>query len=166
MWEIAVGVLWGIGRVWKGNLTPDGEQVNMVIQMCNAASNPRVQVKCIGTLECLAQSPSAVEANQVISSYLLSLLPNAKAPSAVGTEPMIQAASALIDIYSDETLPYDVNFRQGSYLEKIAASLQPIKNSVKSIDRRKEGGRELRRRGDEVWENLGDFIQYRRELRL
>jgi hypothetical protein len=78
---------------------------------------------------------------------------------------MIQAASALIDIYSDESLPYDINFREGNYLEKLAACLQPIKNAVKNIDRRKEGGKELRRRGDEVWENLGDFIQYRRDLR-
>jgi hypothetical protein len=79
---------------------------------------------------------------------------------------MIQAASALIDIYSDENLPYDINFREGNYLEKLAACSQPIKNAVKGIDRRKEGGKELRRRGDEVWENLGDFIQYRRDLRL
>lgn len=44
---------------------PDGEQVNVLIQQCNAADDPRLQVKCIGTLECLAQTPSAVEANQV-----------------------------------------------------------------------------------------------------
>ncbi|KIM47544.1 hypothetical protein M413DRAFT_62872 [Hebeloma cylindrosporum] len=166
MWEVAAGVLWGIGRVWKGNLIPDGEQVNVLIHQCNAADDPRLQVKCIGTLECLAQAPSAVEANQVISNYLLSLLPNPNSPSTIATEPMIQAASALIDIYSDETLPYDTNFRQGNYLEKLAACLQPIKNTVKTIDRRKEGGKELRRRGDEVCENLGDFIQYRRDLRL
>ena len=78
MWEVAAGVLWGIGRVWKGNLVclfhcwqlkvsmcskdvqiPDGEQVNVLIQQCNAADDPRLQVKYIGTLECLAQTPSA-----------------------------------------------------------------------------------------------------------
>jgi len=37
----------------------------VLIQQCNAADDPRLQVKCIGTLECLAQTPSAVEANQV-----------------------------------------------------------------------------------------------------
>jgi len=88
------------------------------------------------------------------------------ASSTIRTEPAIQAASALIDIYSDENAPYDINFRQGNHLEKLAACLQPIKNAVKTIDRRKEGGKELRRRGDEVWENLGDFIQYRRDLKL
>ena len=41
-----------------------------------------------------------------------------------------------------------------------------VKKAVKAFDRRKEGGRELRKRGDEVKENLVDFIQYRRDLRL
>jgi hypothetical protein len=86
--------------------------------------------------------------------------------STAGTEPLIQAASALIDIYSDESSPYDVNFRQGKYLDRLVGSVDGIKKAVKAIDRRKEGGRELRRRGDEVKENLVDFIQYRRDLRL
>ncbi|KAF8971665.1 armadillo-type protein [Flammula alnicola] len=166
MWDISVGVLWGIGRLWKGTIVPDREQVDVLIKLCSASSNPRLQVKCIGTLECLAQNPTAVEANQVISDYLLSLLPTPGNRSPVETEPMIQAASALIDIYSDETLPYDVNFRQGNYLKKLAASVESVKASVKAIDRRKEGGKELRRRGDEVRENLGDFVQYRKDLRL
>ena len=84
----------------------------------------------------------------------------------MGAEPMIQAASALIDIYSDETLPYDVNFREGKYLEKLSASVDSLKAAVKSVDRRKEGGNDLRRRGDEVRSTLVDFIQYRKDLRL
>lgn len=103
---------------------------------------------------------------QVISDYLVSLLPSAGNPSPVDTEPMVQAASALIDIYSDETLPYDVNFRQGDYLSKLAASVNSVKAAVKAIDRRKEGGKELRRRGEEVYENLRDFVQYRKDLGL
>jgi hypothetical protein len=45
-------------------------------------------------------------------------------------------------------------------------SVDGVKQAVKAIDRRKEGGKELRRRGDEVRENLVDFIQYRKDLRL
>ena len=48
----------------------------------------------------------------------------------------------------------------------MVGSVDGVKKAVKAIDRRKEGGRELRRRGDEVKENLVDFIQYRRDLRL
>ena len=85
-------------------------------------------------------------------------------PSLAGTEPLIQSVSALIDIYSDETLPYDINFRQGKYLDRLVANVESVKKTVRAIDRRKEGGKDLRRRGDEVWENLVDFIQYRRDL--
>ncbi|KDR85674.1 hypothetical protein GALMADRAFT_234679 [Galerina marginata CBS 339.88] len=163
MWDVAIGALWGVGRVWKGSLPAHSEQINTLIQLCDSTSDHRLKVKCIGTLECIAQNPSAMEANKVISDYLLSVLSTADKSY---TEPMIQAASALIDIYSDETLPYDVNFRQGDYINKLWTSVGSIKTAVKAIDRRIEGGKELRRRGDEVRENMIDFIQYRRDLRL
>lgn len=101
-----------------------------------------------------------------IAEFLLSLLPPTSDASTVGVEPVIQAASALIDIYSDEDTPYDVNFRQGGYLEQLSSSIDGVKKAVKSIDRKKEGGRELRRRGEEVKENLVAFVGYRRSLRL
>lgn len=86
MWEVAVGVLWGVGIVWKGVLVsrttadnpacpdfkcckpPNDEQVRVLIQLCEAASDPRTQVKCIGTLECLAQHPDSVDGNKVRQS--------------------------------------------------------------------------------------------------
>lgn len=61
-------------------------------------------------------------------------------------------------------MPYDVNFQQGGYVDKLAASAESFKKAVRAIDRRKEGGKELRRRGDEVRENLVAFIQYRKDL--
>lgn len=79
---------------------------------------------------------------------------------------MIQAASALIDIYSDETLPYDVNFRQGNFVSTLTSSVDGVKKAVKAIDRRKEGGQDLRKRGDLVRENLVEFIKYRKSLKL
>lgn len=63
-------------------------------------------------------------------------------------------------------MPYDINFRQGKFLEKLASSVEGVKKVVKAIDRRKEGGKDLRRRGEEVRDNLVAFIQYRKDLRL
>lgn len=142
-------------------------------------------MKCIGTLECLAHNINAVDANKVsgtnfsrveqsstsyfiqtIAEYLLSLLPSGSVPSKAGTESMIQAISAIIDIYSDEELPYDINFRQGAYVNRLVDSVDGVRKAVKGIDRHKAGGRELRRRGDEVRDNLIAFIQYRRNLRF
>ena len=100
---------------------------------------------------------------QTIASYLLSLLPPSATPP-TPTEPLLQAVSALIDIFSDETLPYDVNFRQGRYLETLVPAVEGVRRAVRGIDRKKE--RELRLRGEEVRDNLTAFIQYRRELKL
>jgi hypothetical protein len=45
---------------------PNIEQINSLIQLCNStSSDARLRVKCIGTLECLAQTPTAIEANRV-----------------------------------------------------------------------------------------------------
>ncbi|KAI9066451.1 ARM repeat-containing protein [Trametes sanguinea] len=163
MWEIGVGVLWGVGNLFKGSLAPTEEQAKVLIEFCNATADPHVKVKTIGTLECLAQHPESVDANRIISSYLLSLLPPATNPP-TPTEPLLQAVNALIDIYSDETLPYDVNFREGRYLEALVQSVEGVRKAVRGIDRKKE--RELRIRGEEVRDNLVAFIQYRRGLRL
>jgi hypothetical protein len=63
-------------------------------------------------------------------------------------------------------MPYDVNFRQGKFIDRLASNVEGFKKIVRTIDRRKEGGNDLKRRGDEVRENLVAFIQYRRDLGL
>lgn len=153
------------------------------MQLCNGTTDSILRVKCIGTLECLAQFPNSIDGNkvqpcylstrrqadnrrQVISEYLLSLLPTGTTPSTLDTEPLIQTVSALIDIYSDEDMVYDVNFRQGSYLQRLVASVDGVRKCVKGINRGKEGGKELKRRGEEVRDNLVAFIKYRRNLGL
>ncbi|KAI0714810.1 ARM repeat-containing protein [Earliella scabrosa] len=161
MWDIGVGVLWGVGNIWKGSLLPTEEHVQVLTQFYNATSDISVKVKTIGTLECLGQHPESVDANRIISSWLLSLLPPSADPP-TPTEPLLQAVSALIDIFSDETLPYDVNFRQGRYLDALVRSVEGVRRAVRGIDRKKE--RELRVRGEEVRDNLVAFIQYRRGL--
>ena len=45
-------------------------------------------------------------------------------------------------------------------------SVEGIRKATKSVDRRREGGKELKRRGDLLRENLVDFIRYRRNLKL
>ncbi|KAG1889472.1 ARM repeat-containing protein [Suillus subluteus] len=164
MWEIGVGVLWGVGNIWKGSLVPNEDQVQLLIQLCNSSTDPAIRVKYIGTLECLAQHPQSIDANRVIAMHLLSILPTSTAPSIYGTEPLIQTLSALIDIYSDENLPYDVNFRQGNFVQRLVDSVEGVRKAVRAIDRRKE--RDLKRRGEEMRDNLIDFIKYRRALRF
>ncbi|CCL98163.1 uncharacterized protein FIBRA_00157 [Fibroporia radiculosa] len=161
MWEIGVGVAWGVANSWKGVLVPAESHIQVLIQLCNSTTDHSVKVKCIGTLECLAQHPDSVDSNRAIARYLLMLLPPAAAqPTA--TEPLLQAGSALIDIYSDETLPYDVNFRECNMLDALVASVEGVRRAVRGIDKKRE--RELRMRGEEVRDNLVAFIEYRRGL--
>ena len=85
MWEIAVGVLWGVGIVWSGRMvrftlppdvvslgrthklmqTPEEDRVKVLMQLCDSRADDAVRVKCIGTLESLAQHPESVDANRV-----------------------------------------------------------------------------------------------------
>ncbi|KAF8527379.1 ARM repeat-containing protein [Hysterangium stoloniferum] len=163
IWEIAMGALWGVARVSRGYLIPDAEQVQALIEFCDAVEEDMTKVKCIGTLECLAQNTEAIEANKIISTYFLSRIAS---PSSGNTESCLQSASALIDIYSDEAAPYDVNFRQNKWVEALERALPGLRKLVRGIDRRKPGGMELRSRGDEVVTNLAAFIKYRKALKL
>ncbi|KIJ54300.1 hypothetical protein M422DRAFT_154105 [Sphaerobolus stellatus SS14] len=163
MWEIAVGVLWGIARIGRGYIAPDAEQVQALMEFCNASTDDMTRVKCIGALECVAQNVQAVDANKVISEYLLAQLAS---PSAAYTDSCLQAVSALIDIYSDEESAYDINFRQGGYLQALQKALPGVRKLVRAIDRRKPGGTELRGRGDDILLNLGAFIKYRKGLKF
>ena len=79
---------------------------------------------------------------------------------------VIQAASAMIDMFSDENSPWDINFRSGKWETVLKGSIEGVRRAVKSVDKRKEGGNELRRRGDEVLENLVAFVKYRKGLKL
>ncbi|KAH8111844.1 armadillo-type protein [Phellopilus nigrolimitatus] len=165
MWEVAVGVMWGVGGIWRAYIVPTEEQVKLLMQLCDASSDEKVKVKCIGALECLAQHPESIEANRIIATYLLTLASSGPGPS-LSPEPILQAASALIDIYSDETAPYDVNFRQGGFLQALVGCVDSVKRAVRGVDRKREGGRALRSRGEEILENLKAFVKYRRNLKL
>lgn len=57
-----------------------------------------------------------------------------------------------------------MNFRQGHYLEALAAAVEGVRKAVRGINKKKE--LELRRRGEEVRENLTAFVEYRRTLRF
>jgi hypothetical protein len=65
LWEIGVGVLWGISIVFRGSIVPEDQHVQTLMSISDAAQNDdSLKVKCIGTLECLAQHPELVNANQ------------------------------------------------------------------------------------------------------
>lgn len=63
-------------------------------------------------------------------------------------------------------MPYDVNFREIDILGKLVNAVEPIRKLVRGIDKKKPGGVELKCRGEEIRDNLVEFIKYRRGLGL
>jgi hypothetical protein len=151
-------------RGMDGCQVPEEAQVQALIALCDARADDAVRVKCIGALSALAQHPhpASLDANRVIASYLLSLLVSGRA----GTETMLQAAESLIDIFADERAPAEANFRAGNVLAALAGAVEDVRRAVKSIDRKMEGGRELKRHGEQVRDNLIAFVRYRRALEV
>ncbi|KAG8987082.1 hypothetical protein FRB90_003615, partial [Tulasnella sp. 427] len=167
MWEIGVGVLWGLARIGKGELIPEAQEVSTLIDFCNWTDNELIKVKCIGTLGCLAQRGDAVEANKVIGAYLFSYLTSPLPNSTVSwPEATLHAASSIIDVYADEDQPYDVNFREAGWTETFAGAKDRVKRAGRAIDKKREGGRELKEFADEVFANVKGFVQYRRKLKI
>ncbi|CAE6367824.1 unnamed protein product [Rhizoctonia solani] len=159
----ALGVLWGLARLARGVLAPQKEQVELLIQVADSIqADEQVQVKCVGILGSLAQNTREIEMNKAIAQYLLSYIH----PTPRSAEPTLHALSLLIDIYADEANTYDVNFRSLKGTEVLASSITPLRKLVRSIDRRKEGGTELRRWAEEVEGNVRGFVTYRRKLKI
>ena len=50
---------------------PQEEQVQVLMQLYESAPDDALKVKCIGTLECLAQCPEAIDANRVSQNLAL-----------------------------------------------------------------------------------------------
>ena len=158
------GFLVGLSAVGRVQ-APDEAQVRALIALCDARTDDAVRVKCIGALSALAQhaDPASLEANRVVASYLLGLLAPGRA---TGTETMLQAVESLIDIFADERAPVEANFRAGNVLAALEGAVEGVRRAVKGIGRKKEGARELRRRGEEVRDNLVAFIRYRKSLKV
>jgi hypothetical protein len=71
LWQIGVGVLWGISILHKGSIVPEEEQVQTLMNISDGAGkDDNVRVKCIGTLECLAQHPESVNVNRASNSII------------------------------------------------------------------------------------------------
>ncbi|KAH7338936.1 armadillo-type protein [Rhizoctonia solani] len=159
----ALGVLWGLARLARGVLVPQKEQVEQLVQIADSSqADEQVQVKCVGILGSLAQNTGEIEMNKVIAQYILSYIH----PTPRAAEPSLHALSLLIDIYADEANTYDINFRNMKGTEVLASSISTIRKLVRSIDRRKEGGMELRRWAEEVEGNVRGFVTYRRKLKI
>lgn len=105
---------------------------------------------------------------QLIGSALLARvipLAGASTPNSSDSECLTQTLDSLIDVYSDERRAYDAPvFVEGNFLRTLEGAVAPYRKLVKGIDRRKHP--ELREAANAVATNLGDFVAYRKSLKL
>lgn len=127
----------------------------------NVIKDEITKTRVVETLSSIAMRESISNAeNQSITQNLIQRLTSTSpTPSA---EMLVSLLNAIIDIYSDETRSFNSVFVENDYLQVLSGIVGKVRAEVKKIDKRRE--RNLRVRGDEVYENLVAFIKYRRSL--
>lgn len=135
--------------------------MQILMDSINVIKDEIAKTRVVETLSTIAMRESISNAeNQFISQHLVQRLTSTSpSPSA---EMLVSLLNAVIDIYSDETRSYDSVFVENCYLQVLSGIVGKVRAEVKKIDKRRE--RNLRTRGDEVYENLVAFIKYRRSL--
>ena len=172
--EMALGCTWGCAKIAPEALvrcesgtvvvnadmqTLSDSQVKTLMDGPQVLRGDLAKTRCVDTLGALASRQTvSVEENKVIGGWLVSQI-----ASTTNTELLIAILNAVIDVYSDETRPYDSVFVSEGYLDVLSKSVGRVRAEVRKIDRRKN--LQLRAVGEEVYENLTAFIKYRRALR-
>lgn len=135
--------------------------MQILMDSINVIKDEITKTRVVETLSTIAMRESMSNAeNRSISQHLVQRLTSTSPfPSA---EMLVSLLNAVIDIYSDETRSYDSVFVEKGYLQVLSGIVGKVRAEVKKIDKRRE--RNLRTRGDEVYENLVAFIKYRRSL--
>lgn len=133
--------------------------MQILLDSINFIKDEITKTRVVEILSSIAMRESISNAeNQSIAQNLIQRL-TTTSPSA---EMLISLLNAIIDIYFDETRSYDSVFVENGYLQVLSGIVGKVRAEVKKIDKRRE--RDLRVRGDEVYENLVAFIKYRRSL--
>ncbi|KAE8540620.1 hypothetical protein D1P53_002984 [Cryptococcus gattii VGV] len=158
--EMTLGCVWGTIKI-NPSVNVQEQQVQILMDSINVIKDEITETRVVETLSTIAMGESISNAeNQSISQHLVQRLTSTSpSPSA---EMLVSLLNAVIDIYSDETRSYDSVFVENCYLQVLSGIVGKVRAEVKKIDKRRE--RNLRTRGDEVYENLVAFIKYRRSL--
>jgi hypothetical protein len=154
------GTLWAISMV--KDLPLDDSFVQSVIQeleqMLSVEDEMKDEylVRLIGVLSTLAKKQGVVERNRAISQLLLKLLNEKKVSNRV----IVEILDQMFEIYEDCAYDYDAPvFVQMGYLDQLKALKPEVRASLKMID--KNIDRELKMKSEEVYNNLGRFIEYK-----
>lgn len=117
--------------------------------------------RLVGFLGSLAKRQGNIQRNAKISKFLLNLLDSLPK---ISTILVIEILDIFYEIFCDGEFDYDLPvFVDGDYLNKLQELKPAIKTSIKLIDKNKN--KILKERGDEVFNNLSRFIEYKKSER-
>lgn len=168
MFEHCMGCLWALARLTGGDLplrlNADGTEVDVSTALQAAyhtASSDAVRVKALGTIGCLARGPHVSDENNLIlGAFLVNVV------KAVGqgttAEALVAALNAVMDVYADETRPYDHNYSEAKFSGALRTAFGRVRQATRGIDKRTHAS--LRATADEAVSNLLAFVQYREQL--
>lgn len=153
------GCLWAILNVVPLEL--DSSFVQSLCQELdsNSSSSDNVEysIRLVGVLSMLAKQQGQVERNLLISQLLFNLLESDKTPSRLTFEILDQ----LYDIYGDSLYDYNTPvFVSQCYLKRLEQLAPRVKTSFKLID--KNVDKEFKLKAEEIYNNLGRFIDYKK----
>lgn len=155
------GALWAI-LLSKEEVSLDDAFIQQVItevdQTLNVEDEMRDEylVRLIGVLATVSKAQGHVERNRAISQLLLQLLSNPSVSAKVKVETLDQ----MFEIYDDAAYDYDAAVFRGDQYLKLLKELKPqLRTAFKLID--KNVDRELKLKSEEVYNNLGRFIEYK-----
>lgn len=164
------GVLWAIITVVHEQIKIENSFITSTITEFNNTANQQTLdqdlkeeylVRLVGFLGTLAQFQGNVERNAEISQFLFQIL---DALPATSSKIVIEILDLIYEIYGDAEFDYDEPvFVQGNYLQALQDLTPRIKHSVKLVDKNVDP--ELKLKGEEVFVNLGRFIDYKKKER-
>jgi hypothetical protein len=162
------GVLWALATSNAGSeIQIDEPFINEVISdFQKTVDDPEVDselkdeylTRLVGFLGTIAKRQGSIERNLKISKFFIQQLDSLPKLSSVLA---IEILDMFYEIYGDSEFDYDGPvFVNEGYLSTLEELTPAVKTAVKLIDKNKNPG--LKLKAEEVFNNLGRFIQYKR----
>lgn len=119
-------------------------------------------LSAVGFLGTIAQNGGNVEATRQIGNFIFLLAEHYTKPTHSGKalEIPVECLNMIYDIFGDAEYDYDLPvFVEGNMLQRLREMEPAVKAYYKRIDKKKNP--DLKLRAEEVWKNLGRFIDYK-----
>ncbi|ODV80292.1 uncharacterized protein CANTADRAFT_25930 [Suhomyces tanzawaensis NRRL Y-17324] len=171
--KISLNILWGIAKCLGPEVPKNEAMITSLVTKGQELKSAEIKDEAIdvyqslvGLLGTLAVVVDNTALTAQISQFLFESIDTFKTfANPLATEIVIESFNQIYDIFGDKDFAYDTEiFVQLNYLSKLRQLEPEMKALYKKIDKNKYG--QLKLRAEEVWINLGRFIQYKESERL